>query len=132
MERLQVIILMKKKETNNMQVKSSVHLKSVTCTQMYTEHWVQQCWSTDPEGSNESCGSWVLESVDYYTVCQDDGSGSGSSLTGDPCVDYGYCNIPTPQPAPLTTSTADHKLPHTNTLPPNHTSDTQVGQNMFF
>lgn len=116
----------KKKGTNKVK---DAQTNAMVCTQMYTQHWVQQCWSTDPEGSNMTCGAWVLESTDYWTECHDDGM--GPPLTGNPCIDYGFCGTPTPPPStppPLTNSTADHKLPHTNTLPPNHTDDTQVGQ----
>jgi len=68
---------------------------STVCTLMYTEHWLQQCWSSDPEGTDMQCGSWTLQGVEYWYDCYY--TGGGPPLTGDPCLDYGICGgAPTP------------------------------------
>lgn len=105
------------------------------CVTQTVYHYVQQCYVTVTEDEeSEDCGDWELAGVDTYEDCYD--VTTSAPATGDPCVDYGYCTTPTPPTAPPatppTTSTADHKLPHPNTLPPNHTTNTQVGQLCVF
>jgi len=100
---------------------------AVICVGYWVQPMIEHCWASDPEGPVDGCSGWVPDGPPYWVnlYCYDDGSAPPppqppSILPAPPAGS-------TPVVVPTPTSTADHKLPHPNTLPPNPTSDTQVG-----
>lgn len=66
------------------------------CNGSWVDIWGTSCVTVDPEGEYVTCTPYLVSS-EYVEVCTPvDPCANGGCTTGDPCIDYGYCNYPDP------------------------------------